>query len=102
MYQLGQCRRVPDVGRRRHHRVERLAPAIDADMRLYPEISLVPVLGLVHRRIARLGRVLGRTRRVAYKASAARGSDRLNHCCGKEMRRKRSGPTGERPLPGCG
>ena len=62
--QVGQHRRVVHIGGRRHHGVDELALAVHADMRLHPEIPLVPLPGLAHLRVAFLRRILGRTRGV--------------------------------------
>jgi hypothetical protein len=37
--QIGQHRTVGDMGRRRDHRVDQLGAAVDAKMRLHPEVS---------------------------------------------------------------
>src|SRR5215813_542475 len=50
--QIGQHRAVGDIGRRGRHRVDQLAPAVDANMRLHPEVPLVSLLGLMHLGIA--------------------------------------------------
>jgi hypothetical protein len=52
MQQIAQHRAVGDIGRRRHHRVDQLAAAVDLEMRLHPEISPVALLGLMHLGIA--------------------------------------------------
>src|SRR5215472_6951837 len=52
--QIGQHRTVGDIGRRRHRRVDQLAAAVDAKMRLHAEIPLVALLRLMHLGIARL------------------------------------------------
>jgi len=43
--------------------VARARLGIDSDVRLHPEVPLVPLLRLVHSRVACLARVLRRTRR---------------------------------------
>ena len=55
---------VGDTGRRRTHRVHYAFLAVHADVRLQTEIPLVPLLGLVHLRVALPGRILRRTRRM--------------------------------------
>jgi hypothetical protein len=57
--QLGKHRAVGDIGRRRRHRVDQLATAVDPKMRLHAEILLVALLRLVHLGIARLVGILG-------------------------------------------
>src|SRR5215510_14713796 len=52
--QLGQHRTVGDIRRRRHCRVDQLAAAVDAEMRLHAEIPLVALLCLMHLGIAGL------------------------------------------------
>ena len=64
MQQIGQHRTVGDIGRRRHRRVDQLAAAVDAEMRLHAEIPLVALLRLMHLGIARLLGILGRTGRI--------------------------------------
>ena len=64
MQQIGQHVHVRHVGRRRRHRMYRALLRIHADMRLQPEVPLVALLGLMHRRIALLLGVLGRRRRM--------------------------------------
>src|SRR5215470_4120920 len=56
--QIGQHRAVGDIGRRGRHRVDQLAPAVDANMRLHPEVPLVSFLGLMHLGIAGLSAFL--------------------------------------------
>ena len=64
MQQIGQHRAVGDIGRRRHHRVDQLAAAVDREMPFHPEVPLVALLGLVHLGVARLAGILGRGRRI--------------------------------------
>src|SRR5215471_20643302 len=52
MQQIGQHRAVGGIGWRGHHRVDQLAAAVDAKMRLHAEIPLVALLGLMHLGIA--------------------------------------------------
>ena len=58
MQQFGQDPAVGDIGWCRHHRMDQLGSAVDAEMRLHAEIPLVALLGLMHLRIARLGGIL--------------------------------------------
>src|SRR6516162_8093295 len=64
MQQIGQHRAVGDIGRRHHRRVDQLGTAVDPEMRLYAEVPLVALLGLMHLGITRLLGVLGRGRRT--------------------------------------
>src|SRR5207244_991701 len=59
--QIGQHRRVSDVGRRRHRRVDDLGLAIYPHLRLHSEVPLLALLRLVHLRIALLLPILGRS-----------------------------------------
>lgn len=60
MQQIGQDRRVVDVGGCCHRRVNELGFAVDAKMRLHPKIPLISLLRLMHRGIARLPLILRR------------------------------------------
>jgi len=60
MQQFGQDPAVGDIGRCRHHRMDQLGSAVDAQMRLHAEIPVVALLRLMHLGIARLGRILRR------------------------------------------
>ena len=40
MQEIRQDRAVGDIGRRRRHRVDQLAAAVDPEMRLHPELAL--------------------------------------------------------------
>jgi hypothetical protein len=62
--QIRQHRAVGGIGGRGDHRVDQLAAAVDAKMRLDAKIPLVALLGLMHLGIARLGGILGRRRRI--------------------------------------
>jgi hypothetical protein len=62
MQQFGQDPAVGDIGWCRHHRMDQLGSAVDAEMCLHAEIPLVALLRLMHLGIARLGRILGRGR----------------------------------------
>ena len=62
MQQIGQQVHVRHVGRSRGHRVNVALLRIHPDMRLQPEVPLVALLRLVHRRIALPSLVLGRGR----------------------------------------
>src|SRR6516164_44948 len=64
LQQIGQYRAVGDIGWRGDHRVDQLAAAVDAKMRLHAEIPLLALLGLMHLGIARLLSVLGGGRRI--------------------------------------
>lgn len=62
MQQIRQTVRVVHIRRRRHCRMNHLCPAVDPDVRLHPEEPLIPLLRLVHVRIALLILVLRRRR----------------------------------------
>jgi hypothetical protein len=57
--QIGQYRAIRNVGGRDDGGMDQLGSAVDAEMRLHPEIPLVVLLRLMHLRIARLLGVLG-------------------------------------------
>jgi len=61
MKQGARLRHVVHVCSRANHRVDETRFGIHADVRLHPEVPLVPLLGLVHLRVARLVLVLRRT-----------------------------------------
>ena len=60
MQQPRQDVTVMDVGRRRFDRVNELALTVDPEVALHAEVPLPPLLRLVHRGVARAGRVLRR------------------------------------------
>src|SRR5215471_10365678 len=64
MQQIRQHRAVGNIGRRRYHRMDQLAAAVDPKMSLHPKIPLLALLGLMHLGIARLPGILGRRRRI--------------------------------------
>src|SRR6202035_5487535 len=64
MQQIRQHRRVRNIGRRGHRRVDDLGLAVHSYMGLHPEVPLVAFLRLVHFRIALLLSVFGRGRRM--------------------------------------
>ena len=51
---------VMNIGRRRFHRVNELALTVNPEVALHAEVPLPPLLRLVHRGVARAGRVLRR------------------------------------------
>ena len=63
MQQLAQHLAVMHMGGGHRRRVDELALAIHADMRLQAEVPVVAFLGRMHLRVARAALVLGRTRR---------------------------------------
>jgi hypothetical protein len=107
--QIGQHRAVGDIGRRRHHRVDQLAAAVDPEMRLHAEIPLVSFLGLMHLGIARLVGVFDRGGRIDdggidNRAGGGRptssNSGRPNSCSSSRWRKRHtvvSSGTGSRP-----
>src|SRR5215469_3946816 len=64
MQQIRQYRAVGNIGRRRYHRMDQLAAAVDPKMSLHPKIPLLALLGLMHLGIARLPGILGRRGRI--------------------------------------
>src|SRR5262249_48001805 len=64
MQQIRQHRAVGNIGRRRYHRMDQLAAAVDPKMSLHPKIPLLALLGLMHLGIARLPGILGRRGRI--------------------------------------
>ena len=57
-------RDIRHVGRRRRDAVHQPRDCVHPDVRLHPEVPLIPLLDLMHRGVARLGAVLRRRRRV--------------------------------------
>jgi hypothetical protein len=93
MQQPGQDVTVMDVGRRRFDRMNELALAIDAEVAFHAEVPLPPLLGLMHRGVARAGRVLrGRGRRNDRGVHNRAGTD------GQPLRAQMLGDVVEEPL----
>lgn len=64
MEQVGQYLGIMNIGRRCDHGMNQFCAAVDPDMRLHPEVPLIPFARLTHLRITLLLLVLGGTWRA--------------------------------------